>query len=94
MRARSIHSPEYKMLASRLRKLREASGITQAEVSARLGRPHSFPNKVETAQRGLDPIELIDYVEAIDGDFVSFVIELFTEIKAIRATENSKSNLG
>ena len=84
MRPRSIHSDEYKLLASRLKRLRESNGIKQADVAAKLGRPHSFPNKVETAQRGLDPVELIDYVEAIGGDFLSFIADFYREIKENR----------
>jgi transcriptional regulator with XRE-family HTH domain len=84
LRARSIHSTEYKLLAKRLKELREKNGVKQAEVSQRLGRPHSFPNKVETAQRGLDPIELMDYVEALGGDYLSFISDFTLEIKALR----------
>jgi transcriptional regulator with XRE-family HTH domain len=41
-----------------LREAREAAGLTQAEVAARIERPQSFVSKCESGERRIDPTEL------------------------------------
>ena len=57
--AKSLHTPEYEHFRSLLITAREKSGLTQAEVSKRLGRPQSFVSKYESGERRLDVVELV-----------------------------------
>jgi transcriptional regulator with XRE-family HTH domain len=57
--AKSLHTPEYEYFRSLLVAAREKSGMTQAEVAARLGRPQSFVSKYESGERRLDVVELV-----------------------------------
>jgi len=43
---------------SKLISAREEAGLTQREVSLRLGMAHSFMNKCETGERAIDVAEL------------------------------------
>ena len=66
--ARSLHTPEYEYFRSLLITAREEAGLTQAEVSARLGRPQSFVAKYEGGERRLDVVEFIQVCAALDVD--------------------------
>ena len=61
---RSRSSPRHQRLGQLLVEARQAAGLTQAELAARLRRPQSYVSKYESGERRLDVIELI---EAADG---------------------------
>jgi ribosome-binding protein aMBF1 (putative translation factor) len=48
-----------------LRTTRDAIGMTQRQLSAKMGRPTSFIGKVETAQRRLDIVEFEELAAAL-----------------------------
>ena len=56
-----------------LRDLRLKAGMTQAELSERLGRPQSFVSKVERGERRIDLVELRELCEQV-GSNVSTVV--------------------
>lgn len=85
MRPRSAHSSEYKYLAEKLRETRKSKGLTQELVAARLGKPRSFTFKVETAERELNVIELMDYCAALEEDFAGFITRLAVEVRDLRS---------
>ncbi|WP_129543269.1 helix-turn-helix domain-containing protein [Serratia sp. 1D1416] len=62
---KSIHSPEMQALLSWLRETRESQGLSMREMGERIGRPHSFIQKVEVGERRLDVVEFIWYCEAL-----------------------------
>jgi transcriptional regulator with XRE-family HTH domain len=62
---RSQHSDRYKQLRNRLFEQRKRMGVTQAQLSALLGKPQSFVSKYETGERRLDAIELLDVARAL-----------------------------
>ena len=61
----SLHTPEYQNFCSLLVTAREASGMTQADIAARLGRPQSFVSKYESGERRLDVVEFIQVCLAL-----------------------------
>lgn len=63
--AKSLHTPEYEHFRSLLVAAREKVGLTQAEVSAKLGRPQSFVAKYEGGERRLDVIEFVQVCTAL-----------------------------
>lgn len=62
---KSIHSPEMQALINWLRDTREVQGVSMREMGERIGRPHSFVQKVEVGERRLDVVEFIWYCEAL-----------------------------
>lgn len=60
-------------MLARLRAVRLALGLSQAEVGRRLGRPDQFVSKSETGERRLDPIDLWRFARVYGrpvGDFL------------------------
>lgn len=49
----------YDDIVQRLIEARRESGLTQREVSAQIGRAHSFLSKCETGERRVDVLELL-----------------------------------
>lgn len=57
---KSIHDPRYVEMLGRLRRAREAQGLGQKELATRLGRPQSYISKIETGDRRVDLVEVLD----------------------------------
>ncbi|MDX9912932.1 MAG: helix-turn-helix transcriptional regulator [Phycisphaerales bacterium] len=67
-RARPQHDPAYGKLCQLLREWRAAAGLTQVELGAAFGRPHTFVHKCETGERRIDPVELVRWCRACKLD--------------------------
>jgi len=65
---RTLGRPRHEALRTFIVEKREEAGLTQHEVSARLDRPQSFIASIETGQRRVDVVELVDLAEAIGFD--------------------------
>jgi len=53
----------YNDIVQRLIEARGEAGLTQREVSTRIGRAHSFLSKCETGERRVDLLELLQLAE-------------------------------
>ncbi len=73
-----------------LRQARQDAGLTQRDVAARLSKPASYPHKVETGERELNVIELMDYCSALGVDFVKFVRDVRTVVEELRSVTLSQ----
>ncbi len=58
MKGNALFDPAYRKFLERLKEARLASGLTQAQVAARLKVPQSFVSKCEKAERRVDVVEL------------------------------------
>jgi len=75
---KSIHSAEHVVLREYLVDKRKKLGLTQRDLGARLSVHHTLIGKVETGDRRLDVVELIDYCKALEVDpheVVSMIME-------------------
>ena len=59
----SPHQALYDRFIEKLISAREEVGLTQREVSARMGRAHSFLSKCETGERSIEVFELIQLAQ-------------------------------
>ena len=50
----------HKKLAEKMKNAREAVGLTQAEAAKLIGQPQSFISKIESGERLIDAVELLD----------------------------------
>src|SRR3546814_12737727 len=82
--AKTIHRPEYEVLLRRLRELRVGAGVTQDDLSERLGRSQSFVSDVERGIRRLDALELRDFCQQLGSDLMTFVSGLEAELAPSR----------
>ncbi|MES2179642.1 MAG: helix-turn-helix transcriptional regulator [Gemmatimonadota bacterium] len=51
-------------LCRNLVRAREAAGLNQREAAERIGRPQSYVAKIETGERRVDAVEILQFVEA------------------------------
>lgn len=58
----STQSRRYRDFLVRLRRAREAAGLSQAEAAKQLGKPQSFVSRCETGERRVDVLEFEDFV--------------------------------
>ena len=79
--ANSLYDPRYKRLIERLISERKRNGMTQRDVAARLKQPASYVGKVETGQRRVDLIELVDMLEAMGVKPSKFITDALSELK-------------
>ena len=74
---KSIHSRRYKDFLRFLRTERERVGVTQQVLGERIGVPQSIISKMESGERRLDVIEVMEICEALEIDskifFSSFI---------------------
>lgn len=80
--AKSLHTPEYEHFRSLLVTAREKAGLTQAEVSTRLGRPQSFVAKYEGGERRLDVVEFVQVCAALGVDPHAILTNLQGRVEA------------
>ncbi|RQS94616.1 XRE family transcriptional regulator [Burkholderia seminalis] len=71
---KSTHTPQYRALLDHLIAARKASGLSQAELAARLGRPQSFVAKIEVGERRIDVIEFLELARIL-GINPAYVLE-------------------
>ena len=78
---KSIHQEKYHILITMLRQKRENLGITQLQLANMLNLSQAVIIKIETCERRLDVIELIDICEAIGVEFIDFISEFNVKFK-------------
>jgi transcriptional regulator with XRE-family HTH domain len=70
---KSIHSKQYKVALSLLKKARVESGLSQVELAIRLNTTQTFVSKCERGERRLDLLEVRAFCEAIGISFPDFI---------------------
>lgn len=62
----TIHDKRYQSLISFLVQLRKGANISQKKLAEIIGLSQSDISKIESCERRIDVIELVDYMRAID----------------------------
>lgn len=89
---KTIYSHEQLMLQALLRQTREESGLRQAELASRLGKPQSFVSKYESGERRLDLVELRTICACL-GLQLTVLVDRFEWMIATNATEAANHDL-
>jgi DNA-binding XRE family transcriptional regulator len=63
----SLLTPHYDAFRAKLVAMREAAGLTQRELAAKLGRERSFVSRIELGERRLDVVEFYWVCRAVWG---------------------------
>lgn len=63
-----IFSERYGAVVALLAQARRDAGVTQVELARRLDRPQSYVSKVERRERRIDPVEFLDWGQALGLD--------------------------
>lgn len=66
--ARTFASPRHRALGALLAEWRKAAGLRQLDLAKRLGRGQDYVSDVETGQKILGVVELMEWAEAIGFD--------------------------
>jgi transcriptional regulator with XRE-family HTH domain len=72
----TLGTKQHKMLIAILIAKREASGMTQTELAKNLGEYQSFIARLESGERRVDVIELIQLARALNFDAAAVVREV------------------
>lgn len=70
---KSVHTKNYRLFLELLIKARKDAGVTQEEAANRLNRPQSFVSKCENGERRIDVIELLEILQVIGIDAMTFL---------------------
>jgi transcriptional regulator with XRE-family HTH domain len=70
---KSIHTTRQERLCMLLRHARKKAGLTQEELSLRLGKYKTYVSKYESGERRLDTLEFLDVAEVLSVDAASIV---------------------
>ncbi|RWL50117.1 MAG: XRE family transcriptional regulator [Mesorhizobium sp.] len=70
---KSLHSKRHLMIAAALADQRRSKGLSQAQVAKALGRHQPFIANIESGQRRVDLVELLELAEIIDLDVLTLV---------------------
>lgn len=62
---KSTYTEDYRALLVRLVSARKKAGITQTELATKLGKHQSFVSKVESGERRIDVIELLEIAKVL-----------------------------
>lgn len=84
--AKSLTDPRYRKMIDQLVALRHEAGLTQRDVADRLGVVQNYVWKIEKYQQRLDPLQLVEWLRAIDADEKKFL----TEVVAAMPTTKKK----
>ncbi len=79
---RSVGTREYDALRDVLRETRESAGVSQEELSRRLGRPITYVGKVELGSRRLDVVEFMEIADGLGVDAVALLAEVKAKLRA------------
>ena len=73
---KSIRSKRHQLLAQAIGEQRVQAGLTQFEVARRLGRHQPFMANIESGDRRIDIVELLDIADIIDLDVTALIKRL------------------
>ena len=76
---KTLTSETHAKLVRMLIDKREAAGVTQTELASKLGEYQSFVARLESGQRRIDVVELIQLSRVLEFDAKSFIEELIQD---------------
>jgi transcriptional regulator with XRE-family HTH domain len=77
---KTFNRKEYKILIELLYQVRINSGLRQSDIAERLNMPQSYISKIESGERRIDIIELLDICKALNIDFKDFLIKFSNKL--------------
>jgi len=82
--ASTVERAEYAVLQDLLRRAREAKGISQRNLSAKLGKMSSYIQKIESGERRIDVIEFLRICDILQTDEHSILKEIRAQCAGIK----------
>jgi transcriptional regulator with XRE-family HTH domain len=91
---KSTHTPEYGLLRDRLTAVRKSASLSQRDLAAALGVPHSWVAKVESGERRIDLIEFAWFCNACGGSAAETANAVFSGISKGSAAHHRSRRRG
>jgi transcriptional regulator with XRE-family HTH domain len=88
---KSIHSARGWLIATRIAELRSAKGFTQRDLASLLGREHGLVSMIETCERRVELVELIQILTAIGCDVEFEIGRLVADLLKITTSDELDS---
>ena len=73
---KSLHSQRHLAVAAAVANARRAAGMTQAQVAKAMGRHQPFVANIESGERRVDVIELLDIASVVRLDVSTLIVQL------------------
>jgi len=86
----SVYTAGYERLVEAVVQARKDAGLTQRQLAGLLGREQNYVGRVETRQRRLDFIELVQWLEACDADVEAALSALHKQVGGGRKRRKRK----
>jgi transcriptional regulator with XRE-family HTH domain len=80
---KSLHTHQNEIFLTMLRHSREAQRLRQLDLAVRLGRGQAIISRAERGVRRLDVIELRAWLQALEIDFRTFMVELDERLQGL-----------
>jgi transcriptional regulator with XRE-family HTH domain len=77
---RWVTSPTYEAAIRVIIETRQARGLSQRELAAKLGKPYSFVSKIERRERRLDVVEFVALARALNVEAADLMAKLAAEL--------------
>lgn len=89
-----LHTKNYLIFRELLIKARLSSGITQAQIAQKLGKPQSYISKYERGERRLDFPEFIEIATILAIDLDTFIADYKKSLKIplVKKTNDDKQH--
>lgn len=71
--SKTIYSKDHKHLVGQLKKARGEAGLDQKEAAGLLGRTQSYVSKIESGQRRIDVVQLMEFAKIYKKDLNFFI---------------------
>ena len=78
--ASTVEHAEYTVLQGLLKRARESRGLSQRNLSAKLGRMSSYVQKIESGERRVDVIEFLRICDLLEVDESVVLKELRSQV--------------
>lgn len=79
--ADSLRSTNYRTIIANLKRAREGAGVSQIELSRRLAKSENFIVRIETGERRLGIVEIVEIAHALGANPEHFFSVLTRDIK-------------
>jgi transcriptional regulator with XRE-family HTH domain len=84
--AKTLHSRYNEIFLTMLRGVRQSQRMRQSDLARLLGRSQATVSNVERGERRLDLIELREWLEVLEVDFIKFLSALDAELQRLGVT--------
>ena len=88
---KSIHSERGWLIAKRIAELRSQRGFTQRDLARLLAREHGLVGRIETCERRVELVELIQIFTAIGCDVENEIARLVADLLKIAIPDDAES---